>query len=158
MTLGQIESYLVASREYLTRASDNMRAMGYCCGLGKLWAEQERLENIAWQARHGKDLGFAPIIPVIVLGGSLLAWLGTQVYTHYTEAKTQSDYLDCLKLYTQKYIDGGYSETEASDRASIVCQGKVPSEKEGALGLAKLAIYAGIGIAALYFIMKFIKD
>jgi len=173
MTLEEMDSYLAASREYLTRASNTLSDIGACCfvsssllgetrtgSLERLWAEQKYLEGLAWQGRYrGQEgLGFPPLVPAIIAGGLLVTWLGTQVYTHYTESKSTSDYYECFDRVFSQYKAAGYDEAKASEQASIVCKGKPAPDGESIIGVVKLAVYASIGIAAFYLIVKLIKD
>jgi len=162
MTLEEMDSYLSASREYITRASNTLSGLGLCCGnrLNELWANQKYLEGLAWQARYrGQEgLGFPPLVAALIAGGLLVTWLGTQVYTHYTESKSTSDYYECFYRVFNQYKAAGYDEAKASEQASIVCKGKPAPDGESIIGVVKLAVYASIGIAAFYLIVKLIKD
>jgi len=156
----------MASRDYLSKASHTLSGLGTCCTarMDELWAEQKYLEGLAWQARYNRQEGLgvlpAAVWAVIALGGSLAAWLGTQVYTHYAESKTSSDYLDCYKRVFDLYKANNYNDTIASQEASNACKAKPTPNGAGEsiLGVVKLAVYASIGIAAFYLVVKLIKD
>ena len=160
MTLEQIDSYLIASREYLTRASHTLSGLGTCCTgtLDKLWARQEYLEGLSWQARHNAQDGLGQWQVPILIVGSLLAALGAEVYTHYTASKSTSEYYDCFNRVFEQYKAAGYDEVKASEQASIVCKGTSEAPiSEKILGVVKMAVYAAVGIAAVYLITSLIR-
>jgi len=152
MTLNQIDTYLSASREYIDNSKRKIARMGFCCPsmfLGGLIDRQNYLERQVWNERHrDTSMGIWWIGAGIVSAAA--TYLGAYVYGHYTQAKTQSNYLDCLNKYQ---TDFGMTP----DEAAKICQGG-DSVKGGIASTIKLGIYGGIAIMAMYLVSKFIGN
>ena len=151
MTLNQIDTYLNASREYINNSKRKIASMGFCCPsmfLGNLLDRQNELERQVWNERH-RDNSMG--IWWLAVGAVSLAttYLGAYVYDHYTKAKTQSNYLDCLNEYQTE------PHNMTPEEAAQVCGGG-SSVKEDITSTIKLGIYGGIAIMAMYLASKFI--
>jgi len=149
MTLNQIDIYLSASREYIDNSKRKIARMGFCCPsmfLGRLIDRQNELERQVWNERHRGTMGIWWLGVGIISAAA--TYLGAYVYDHYTQAKTQSKYLDCINKYQTEY---GMSP----DEAAKICQGG-DSVKEDFTSTIKLGIYGSIAIMAMYLVSKFI--
>lgn len=157
LAMSDIGNYLDSSRAYLENAKNRLTQMGYCCPytlLGDLMEEQDRLDRMYYQETQQNGLGY---IWLILAAGSVAAYLGSYVYSHYIQAKTQSDYLDCLGKYQKLYEDSGFNPADSASMAISACGGSKGGEKEEITSTIKLAIYGSMAIFGLYILNKFIS-
>lgn len=151
----KIDDYLAASRRYIEHAKQVLSGLGVCssCRLNKLESNQIYLERLAWIKSHNQ-MGFLPVVWAGLAIGSVIAYLGTYVYKHYTDSKMQSDYLDCLNEKQAQLIASGVSEADALERAGALCSGSGTNTASSIEGTIKLVIYGAIAIMGLYFGIK----
>ena len=117
--------------------------MGFCCPavfLGGLMDKQNQLERIAWAERH-RDGSMGIWWLAVGVVGIASSYIAAYVYDHYTKAKMQSDYLDCLNKYQTDY---GMSPEDA---AKICGQGG-EGLKESITKTIKIVIYGGVAVMA----------
>jgi len=150
MTLNQIDTYLSASREYIDNSKRKIARMGFCCPsmfLGSLIDRQNYLERQVWNERH-RDTSMGILWFGVGIVSAAAIYLGAYVYDHYTQAKTQSRYLNCLEKYQTEF-------SMSPEEAETVCRGG-DSVKEDITSTIKLGIYGSIAIMAMYVVSKFI--
>lgn len=146
--MGQIGSYLATSRELIVDAKNRASRMGwYCPYLDRMLTRQEELERLAWrESRQG--LGW---FWIAAAAGSIAAYLGTQVYKHYSDTKMQSDYLKCLETYTTQGISPEVAAEICSNKYST--SGTTNAIEKN----VKMVVYGAIIITALWFANKLIS-
>ncbi len=166
MTLNEIDSYLNDSKALINNAKNKLMRLGYYCpyinmpnpmpgyplrfqiqSIQELENRQRQLEGMAYAERH-RDGSMGIWWLAVGVVGVASSYIAAYVYDHYTKAKMQSDYLDCLEKYQTQY---GKSPEEA---ASICGQGG-DSLKESIQNTIKLVIYGGVAIMALYVASKY---
>ena len=159
LSMSDIGNYLDASRAYLENAKNKLAQLGYCCDpvLSNLAEEQDRLDRAYYQSMQGSGgLGYIWYIATAI--GITASYLGSYIYSHYTQVKLQSDRLDCLEKYQKIYEGSGFNSVDASAQALIMCEGHVgESTKQEIIQTLKLAIYGGVAIFGLYILNKFIN-
>ena len=152
MTLNEIDSYLDVSRSYIENSKRRLASMGFCCPelyLGKLIGRQNYLERIAWTERRNLSMGFLPVVWLAISAGTIATAIGAWVYSHFTQTKIQSDYLDCLEREEAK--------GNTSEAAKNICSGGGGVSEEITKTI-KLAVYGAIAVMVLYVVSKFIKE
>ena len=143
-----IDTYLSASRSYIEDAKRRIANMGFCCPsiLGDLENRQIELERMAWSERQKGNLGGPLLIPVII--GTVVSGIGAWVYSHFTTAKTTSEYMKCLERYQAD------PHNKTVDEAKSICTGG--NDKQDITTTIKIAIYGGVAIMALYVVSQFL--
>lgn len=151
MTLNDIDAYLSASRGYIENAKRRLSQLGFCCPamfIGELEDKQRYYERLAWSERH-RDGSMGLWWLAVYAAGAVVSILGTKIYEHYTEAKSQSQYLDCMKGYE----DLGRSPEEAQK----LCGGGGTDVKTNIAKTIQTVIYGAVAIMALYVVSKLVK-
>jgi hypothetical protein len=167
MTLNEIDSYLLASRQYIDNSKRMLASMGYCPyvnvrnpipgypmrfqvenPLQDLEDRQSYLERMAWNERH-KDGSMGIWWLAVGVVGVASSYIASYIYDHYTKAKMQSDYYDCLDKYQTDY---GMSPEEAKK----ICGSGNEGVKESITNIIKLGIYGAVAVMALYVASKYL--